>query len=174
VGALHKTAIGAVVYDSNKCMGCRYCMMACPFGVPRYDWDQSVPYVRKCIFCYDRIAAGGKPACIEVCPTQATIFGDRDQLLAEAYRRIREKPGLYVDHVWGEHEVGGTSVLYVSNVDLSFLSGEGSVGSTPLPATTAAAMKVVPFVFTGVVACTAGLGWIIDRRIRIQKEKSDG
>lgn len=174
VGALHKTAIGAVVYDSNKCMGCRYCMMACPFGVPRYDWDQSVPYVRKCIFCYDRIAAGGKPACIEVCPTQATMFGDREQLLAEAYRRIREKPGLYVDHVWGEHEVGGTSVLYVSNVDLSFLSGERAEGSTPLPATTAAAMKVVPFVFTGVVACMAGLGWIIDRRVRIQKEKSDG
>ncbi len=170
VGAMHKTEIGAVVYDAAKCMGCRYCMMACPFGIPRYDWDQAVPYVRKCVLCYDRIRQGKLPACVEACPQKAAIFGDRDQLLAEAHRRIREKPQLYWNHVWGEEEAGGTSVLYISNVDLSFLSDE-PVGHTPLPRTTATVMEAVPFVFTGVVAGIAGLSWLIDRRNRVRKEE---
>ncbi len=71
VGALHKTDLGAVVYDASKCMGCRYCMMACPYGIPRYEWQAAVPYVRKCIFCYNRLAAGGQPSCTEACPTKA-------------------------------------------------------------------------------------------------------
>lgn len=98
VGALTKTALGPVVYDSQKCMGCRYCMMACPYSIPRYDWDQTTPYVRKCILCYGRIREGKLPACIEACPTKATIFGDREALLAEAHRRIAENPGVY----WGQ------------------------------------------------------------------------
>lgn len=165
VGALQKTAAGAVIYDSARCMGCRYCMMACPYGIPRYDWDQSVPYVRKCILCYDRIRAGRLPACTEACPAKATIFGDRKQLLAEAHRRIGEKPGGYIDKVWGEEEAGGTSVLYISNVDLSFLTEGRPLGSTPMPQHTAAAMHAVPFAFTGVVAVMAGLNWIIGRRM---------
>jgi formate dehydrogenase iron-sulfur subunit len=170
VGALHKTDLGAVVYDSAKCMGCRYCMMACPYGIPRYEWQAAVPYVRKCIFCYDRISAGQQPACTEACPTKATIFGDRDQLLAEAHRRISETPATYVNKVWGEQEVGGTSVLYVSNVDLSFLTGGRALGTKALPAATAPAMEAVPFVFTGVLTVMAGLSWIIDRRIKIEKK----
>jgi formate dehydrogenase iron-sulfur subunit len=173
VGALSRTDIGAVVYDSAKCMGCRYCMMACPYGIPRYDWDQAVPYVRKCILCYDRIRAGGQPACTDACPTKATIFGDRDLLLAEARRRIRENPGRYVDRVWGEHEIGGTSVLYISNVDLSFLTHGIQLGSVPVPERTKAAMHAVPFAFTGVVAVMAGLNWIIDRRMKRQSEGPD-
>ncbi|MFC1475806.1 4Fe-4S dicluster domain-containing protein, partial [Candidatus Zixiibacteriota bacterium] len=101
VGALRKTDEGAVVYDSHKCLGCRYCMMACPYGVPRYDWDEPIPYVRKCILCHDRIKNGQQPACTAACPTQATIFGERDELLAEAHQRIRLNPGKYIDHVWG-------------------------------------------------------------------------
>ena len=93
VGALHKTSAGPVIYDDNKCMGCRYCMMACPYGIPRYDWDQAVPYVRKCILCYSsRLSQGRQPACTEACPVKATIFGDRDELLAEAHRRIAGSP----------------------------------------------------------------------------------
>jgi formate dehydrogenase iron-sulfur subunit len=173
VGAMQKTKIGAVVYDSTKCLGCRYCMMACPFGIPRYEWTSLVPYVRKCILCYDRIEQGGQPACTEVCPTQATIFGDRDELLAEAHRRIREGPGKYVKRVWGESEVGGTSVLYISDVDLSFLTyGEG-FGNQPLPHTTRAAMEAVPFTFVGVGAALTGLYWIINRRLRLQEERAE-
>ena len=87
VGALEKHENGPVTYDGGKCMGCRYCMMACPYGIPRYDWDSAIPYVRKCILCYGRIAEGKKPACTEACPTGATIFGNRDDLLKEAKKK---------------------------------------------------------------------------------------
>jgi formate dehydrogenase iron-sulfur subunit len=173
VGALSKAATGAVVYDNAKCMGCRYCMMACPYGIPRYDWDQTVPYIRKCILCHARISAGNPPACTEACPTKATIFGDRDELLAEARRRIAERPDLYVNKVWGEHDLGGTSVLYISNVDLAFLAAGSPAGAAPLPEATALAMHAVPFVFTGVVGAMAGLRWIINRRMKKQSEGTD-
>ncbi len=171
VGALCKTEIGAVIYDSAKCMGCRYCMMACPYGIPRYEWESAVPYVRKCILCYDRIRQGLQPACTEVCPTKATIFGDRDALLREAHRRIAEKPNLYIDHVWGETEGGGTSVLYISDVDLSFLTGGHEIAASPLPNKTAEAMDAVPYAFCGVLALMGGLNWVIERRNRLLKEK---
>lgn len=173
VGALHKTSVGAVVYDAAKCMGCRYCMMACPYGIPRYEWQSAVPYVRKCILCYERITHGRQPACTEACPTKATIFGDRDQLLAEAHRRISDSPGAYVNNVWGEHDVGGSSVLYISNVDLSFLTGGHSPGTQPLPSTTALAMEAVPFTFCGVLALMAGVNWIVDRRMNRHKDEPD-
>jgi len=168
VGALQTTEIGAVVYDGDKCMGCRYCMMACPYGIPRYDWDQTVPYVRKCILCYERIEQGGQPACTEACPTGATIFGDRDELIAEAHNRIGNNPGLYKDKVWGEQEVGGTSIIYISDIDLSFLTHGHSLGNRPMPETTAAAMHAVPFAFVGVAATMAGVSWIIERRMKLQ------
>ncbi len=174
VGAMHKSEIGAVVYDAAKCMGCRYCMMACPYGIPRYEWESAVPYVRKCILCYDRIRQGQQPACTESCPTKATIFGDRDDLLAEAHRRIAEKPDLYIDHVWGETEAHGSSVLYVSDVDLSFLTGGHEIPADALPAKTTAAMEAVPYTFCGVLALMGGVNWVIARRIKLAKEKSDG
>jgi formate dehydrogenase iron-sulfur subunit len=170
VGAMHKTEIGAVVYDSSKCLGCRYCMMACPFGIPRYNWDSIVPYIRKCILCYDRIKTGGRPACTEACPTKATIFGDRDELLTEAHRRIAANPGRYVNRVWGESQVGGTSVLYVSDIDLSFLTYGEHFGDKPLSQTTRVAMESVPFAFLSVGTAMAGLFWIIGRRMKLQAE----
>jgi len=168
VGALHTTEMGAVVYDSDKCLGCRYCMMACPYGIPRYDWDSAVPYVRKCIMCYPRIQEGKQPACTEACPVQATIFGDRDELVAEAHRRIKDNPGKYIDYVWGETEIGGTSVLYISDIDLGFLSYQPKLPTRPLPETTATAMKSVPFAFVGMGGFMLGLNWIIKRRQRLQ------
>jgi formate dehydrogenase iron-sulfur subunit len=172
VGALHKTSTGAVVYDDSKCLGCRYCMMACPYGIPRYDWDSAVPYVRKCIMCYDRIKVGQQPACTAACPQQATIFGNRSDLLAEAHRRIKQNPGKYIDHVWGEHEVGGTGVLYVSDINLDFLCYQPNL-STVLPHTTQAAMKSVPFAFAGMGAAMLGLNWIIKRREKLSGNGGD-
>jgi len=160
------------VYDQDRCLGCRYCMMACPYGIPRYDWDQTVPYVRKCTLCDERIRRGAQPACTAACPTDATIFGDRDQLIAEARRRIRENPGKYLDRVWGAQEVGGVSVVYISNVDLSFLTRGQRLDQTPVPETTKLAMNAVPFTFVGVLAAMAGLHWIIDRRSKA--DQSDG
>jgi formate dehydrogenase iron-sulfur subunit len=173
VGALHTTTSGAVVYDSKKCLGCRYCMMACPYGIPRYDWDEPVPYVRKCILCYEQIDKGGLPACTSACPTQATIFGDRKALIAEGHRRITDNSDKYIDHVWGEHEYGGTSVLYVSDINLDFLTYGSGNDRRPLPQTTAAAMKSVPFAFIGMGGVMYGLNWIIRRRMQLA-EPSEG
>jgi formate dehydrogenase iron-sulfur subunit len=170
VGALHKTPEGAVIYDKGKCLGCRYCMMSCPYGIPRYDWDLPVPYIEKCILCYDRIKSGKQPACTEICPTNATIFGNRDDLLAEAHRRIKENPGKYIDKVWGEHEIGGTSVLYISDIDLDFLAMKPGLGTKSLPSTTELAMHSVPFAFVGMGAAMYGLNWIIKRRMKLQDE----
>ena len=173
VGALHQTPEGAVVYDSDKCLGCRYCMMACPYGIPRYDWEEPVPYIRKCIFCYEKLEKGQQPACTEVCPKEATIFGERDKLLAEAHRRIQDNPGKYVDKVWGEHEVGGTSVLYISDINLDFLAYQTNPGQTPLPTTTELAMKSVPFAFVGMGGVMYGLNWIIRRRMELGHVKKE-
>ncbi|MEW5993550.1 MAG: 4Fe-4S dicluster domain-containing protein [Candidatus Zixiibacteriota bacterium] len=174
VGALQKTPEGPVVYDSSKCLGCRYCMMSCPYGIPRYDWDQPVPYVRKCIMCYERIKQGQQPACTKACPTEATIFGDRNELLAEAHRRIKQDSGKYIDRVWGEHEIGGTSVLYISDIDLGFLAYQPTLGTESLPHTTATAMKLVIPTFFGMGGFMLGLNWIIKRRMKLQNEQTEG
>ncbi len=171
VGALHKTELGAVAYDRDRCLGCRYCMMACPYGIPRYDWDSRVPYIRKCIMCYDRVRKGRQPACTEACPEGATIFGDRNDLIAEAHGRIEQNPGKYLDRVWGEHEVGGTSVLYLSDIDLGFLSYQTDLRMA-LPKTTEAAMKGVLPAFFGVGAVLFGLNWVIKRRQKLMNLKS--
>ena len=116
VGALQKTPEGPVVYDASRCIGCRYCMQACPFNVPRYQWESTVPAVVKCDGCLDRVREGKPTACAEACPTEATVSGARKELLREAHRRIEESPEEYYPHVYGENEVGGTSVLYLSPV----------------------------------------------------------
>lgn len=118
VGALTKDETGAVRYDVDKCIGCRYCMVACPFEIPAYEYDNPItPKVMKCTFCYDRISKdGGVPGCATICPTEAITFGKRASLLKVAKKRLKENPGGYIDHVYGEREVGGTSWLYISSV----------------------------------------------------------
>jgi formate dehydrogenase iron-sulfur subunit len=167
---LQKTPEGPVVYDSDLCMGCRYCMMSCPFDIPRYLWSASVPYVRKCILCYDKIKSGNleQPACTKACPTKATIFGDRDELLSIAHDRIAKNPGKYISKVYGETEVGGTSVLYISDIELDFLGWEKDLGEKPLPQNTWVHLKKVPYVFGGVGVLMGGIWWIIERRIKLQ------
>lgn len=124
VGALTKKENGAVHYDVSKCIGCRYCMVACPFEIPAYEYhDPITPRVRKCTFCFDRISRdGGLPGCATICPVEAITFGKRDTMLELAKKRIKDNPGKYVDHVYGEKEVGGTSWLYVSSVPFSKLN----------------------------------------------------
>jgi formate dehydrogenase iron-sulfur subunit len=175
VGALSKTREGAVVYDSNICMGCRYCMMSCPYDIPRYLWSEPVPYVRKCILCHDKIISGelDQPACTSACPTQATIYGSREELLAEARKRIHNDPKRYLDKIWGEHEVGGTSVLYVSDIPLNFLGWTDNLGTDPLPPKTWSALRQVPYIFGAVGLGMAGLYWIIERRQRLAIEKNE-
>jgi formate dehydrogenase iron-sulfur subunit len=165
VGALKRTDVGAVAYNPEICMGCRYCMMACPFRMTRYEWGSAVPRVRKCILCYEKISRGElqQPACTAACPKQATIFGSREELLAEAHRRIRNSPGRYVDHVWGEHELGGTSVLYVSDVDLA-AGWPAYLTARPAPTLARSVLHTVPATFLTVGALALGLHWITSRR----------
>lgn len=176
VGALEKTKLGPVTYDESKCMGCRYCMVACPFNVPKYEWTKAIPRVRKCILCPDRLAAGKQTACAEACPTGATTFGERDELIAEARRRIAAEPGKYVPHIYGLNEVGGTSVLILSSVPVEQFGYPPSskYGTKPLPPLTADMLEHVPQVVTIGWAVLGGIWWITNRReIVADAEKKD-
>jgi formate dehydrogenase iron-sulfur subunit len=170
VGALQKSPEGPVIYDSDKCMGCRYCMMACPYGIPRYEWEKPVPHICKCTLCYARIKEGGQPACVEACPQKATLFGRRNALLEEAHHRIRDNPDKYLGKVFGETEIGGTSVLYLSDIPLDFLAFKPELGKEPLPALTWVALSKVPPLIAGVGGLMTGTWWIIGRRIKLAEE----
>jgi Fe-S-cluster-containing dehydrogenase component len=146
--ALEKTAAGPVVYHAERCLGCRYCMLACPFDVPKYEYDDPAPYVKKCSFCADRQARGEAPACTSVCPTGALTFGRRDELIAEARHRIYGQPGRYVPHIYGEEEAGGTSWLYITDIDLEALGLPIEVPTTPYASLASGALSMVPFVLT--------------------------
>ena len=117
VRALRKHPDGPVTYNASACIGCRYCIVACPFQIPTYEYEKVLtPQVRKCTLCLERTIENGQlPACVEVCPTEAIIFGKREDLINIARERIKEHPDKYIDHVYGEHEVGGTSWMYLSN-----------------------------------------------------------
>ena len=116
VGALSKSPDGPVVYDVGKCIGCRYCMVACPFQIPAYEYNNALtPWIRKCTFCAKYLKEGGLPACAQICPREVMTFGKRSDLLRLARWKMKNHPGKYVDHIYGEHEVGGTSWLYLAS-----------------------------------------------------------
>ncbi len=148
VKAIEKTAAGPVVYHKDRCMGCRYCMMACPFEVPKYQYEKAVPYVRKCEFCAERQAQGLAPACASVCPSGALTFGSRKDLIEEARLRIYQHPDRYVHHVYGEHEVGGLSWLYLSDVPFDRIGMRTDLGLHGFAEMTQASLAAVPFVIT--------------------------
>jgi formate dehydrogenase iron-sulfur subunit len=164
VGAMRKTADGPVIYEESRCMGCRYCMVACPFGVPKYEWSKVLPRVQKCTMCADRVAAGKPTACAEACPTGATKFGERDELIKEAQQRLRENPGKYVNHIYGLTEVGGTSVLMLSSVPFEEFGFPAELTRDPLPLLTYRVLSRIPdFVPLGGVML-GGVWWITHRR----------
>lgn len=135
VDAFRKTPKGAVIYNPSVCVGCRYCMVACPFDIPAYEYNKPVnPRVTKCTFCFDRISKEGRvPACVEICPTETLRFGKRSELINLAHGRIRNNSRKYVDHVYGEHEVGGTSWLYLSSVPFEEIGFRTDLTKTPIP-----------------------------------------
>ncbi len=169
VGALHKLASGPVVYDSDKCIGCRYCVMACPFGVPKYQWDRAVPVVGKCVMCAPRIAAGQPTACASVCPTGATTFGRRADLIREARRRIASDPSRYVDQIYGLDEVGGTSVLMLAGVPFASLGLPAKLPREPLPQLTWQVLSHLPDVVMVGAALLYGVYWITKRREYVRR-----
>lgn len=179
VGALQKTAEGPVVYDSQKCIGCRYCQYACPFDVPKFEWEESLGLIVKCDMCVDRQAEGMLPACAKACPTGAISFGEREELLLEGKRRIASNPDKYVNQIYGEKEVGGTSMLYMSAIPFSLI-GFPAVGTEEIPRYAEAVMQQTPTIAIGMAVAASGLFWILKRRQEnmtpesVKKEEVEG
>jgi Fe-S-cluster-containing dehydrogenase component len=174
VKAMTKSPAGPVVYDASKCMGCRYCMIACPFEIPKYEYGSLMPRVRKCTFCAERQASGLAPACTEVCPSGALTFGRRREMLDAAKTRIYANPGRYVHHVYGEHEAGGTSWLYISDVDFEKLALRTGIPERPIPELVQGALSAPPFVMTLWPPLLMGLYVFSRRRDEVgSKEKEE-
>lgn len=168
VGAFRKTAEGPVVYDADKCIGCRYCMQACPFDVPRYQWNSLNPKVTKCDMCRDRVLQGQKPACVESCPAEARVFGPLDEIIREAKKRVAEQPEVYHGKIYGVKEAGGTSVIYISAKPFAELGLRVNLPEQPLPDLTWAVMQKIPnYVFWG-GTLLGGIWWITNRRKEVQ------
>ncbi|WP_316897602.1 4Fe-4S dicluster domain-containing protein [Pseudodesulfovibrio indicus] len=173
-GALSKKENGAVHYDVDKCIGCRYCMAACPFEIPAYEYDKPIlPRVRKCTFCFERISKeGGKPGCASICPVEAITFGKRSELLGQARERIESDPGKYNDHIYGEHEVGGTSWMYISNVDFGKV-GFQALPTRPMPQTTETIQSALFSYLWSPLALFGVLGAVMGYTTR-KHDKEDG
>ncbi len=168
VGALTRQPNGAVIYDSWKCIGCRYCMVACPFQVPAYEYQNSfTPKVRKCVFCFEkRLVQGGVPACVQACPMQVMTFGPRNGMIRLAKEKLEAHPDRYFPHVYGEHEVGGTAWMYLSSasfqeIDLPVL------GYHPVPGYTEPVQHMLFKWFLpplGLYALLGGIMWFVESR----------
>ena len=177
VAALRKTPEGPVIYEADRCMGCRYCMLACPFNVPKYEWGKLLPKVRKCTMCSNRVQKGLQTACADVCPTGATRFGEREQLIAEAKQRIHANPGQYVNHIYGLDEVGGTSVLLLSSVPFEEFGYPGAMLDEAMPLLTFRVLSKVPDVVTLGGVLLGGIWWITSRRADVaaaEKAEKEG
>jgi len=149
VKAYTKTPEGAVLYNKDVCFGCRYCMVACPFYVPAYDYESALePRIVKCTLCHERVKNGGIPACAEACPAGTITFGKREELIELARTRIRKHPDRYIDHIYGEYEVGGTSWMYISGIPFDRLDFPADLIEKPLVEQTKGFLSAVPLVLT--------------------------
>ncbi|MBE0654311.1 MAG: 4Fe-4S dicluster domain-containing protein [Bacteroidales bacterium] len=145
--ALVKTHEGPVTWNEKKCMGCRYCMISCPFDSPKFEYNSPVPKIEKCNMCFERIVKGEVPACVEACPAEALTFGTRREMLAEARKRINDFPDFYYDGIYGEHEAGGTGHLYIGPVPFEELGLNTKLQKKPYPELTKGFLYSVPSIF---------------------------
>ena len=179
VGALKKQENGAIIYDPAKCMGCRYCMIACPFDIPRWEWHKALPYIRKCNMCNDRQKAGKIPNCVDNCPGSsdgpALIFGNRYDLLYEAEKRIHEDTNRYYPHVFGRTELGGTGVIYIMDKHLSpaQIGFTGKYDTRSIPNYAACPQSTVPYWVGGLGALFSGLYWLMKRREKVMEAEGN-
>ena len=175
VNAYTKTPEGAVIYNPDVCVGCRTCMIACPFYIPTFKYSSAFsPQIMKCIFCYDtRLKYGKPPACVEACPQEALLFGKRDALIKIGRRRIEENNGKYVDHIYGEFEAGGTSWLYLSNVPFAEVGFDMTVPHAPILDSVKNFLGIVPMVLTIWPALFAGFHLLATRKDQAKVTKRD-
>lgn len=171
VAALEKLESGPVVYHAERCIGCRYCMAACPFGIPKSQWDAALPLIRKCDFCADRLAQGEKPACGEACPTGALIYGSRKAMLDIAHERV-DGSTRYNRTVYGENEAGGTSMLYLAGTAYGNL-GFPKLDSRDLPAITWPYMRAVPGLIAVMVTLSTGIYLRTHRKVHNAPQKEE-
>lgn len=171
VGALEKTKLGPVVYHEDRCMGCRYCMVACPFQVPVYEWNSRLPRMRKCDLCADKLTAGGATRCSEICPVNATITGERDAMVAEARKRLAEKPADYYPAIYGVNEAGGTSVFILSAVPFGQIGYNTEIPKSSMPQLTWNVLQHIPQVVVVGTVLMGGVYWITSRRDDVAREE---
>ena len=167
VSAITKTEGGNVIYDPQICMGCRYCMQACPFSIPKYTWDRKLPVIQKCNLCWERTSQGKETACAEACPTGATTFGPLSELRKLAHKRMAANPDGYIPEILGDDEVGGTQVLYISDAPFRKLGFPANLPRKPLPDLTWAALSKVPDVLIMGGVSLFGINWVIRRRMEL-------
>lgn len=175
VNAYTKTPEGAVIYNADVCVGCRTCMVACPFNIPAFRYSSAFqPKIMKCIFCHDtRLIKGKPPACVEACPQEVMIFGRRTDLLHIGRQRIREHSTTYVDHIYGEHEVGGTAWMYLSPAPFEQAKFDTTVPKEPILNYVKDFLSIVPMVLTIWPALFAGFYLLARRKDTLQQTKDN-
>jgi Fe-S-cluster-containing dehydrogenase component len=161
--ALVKTKEGPVIWRGDKCMGCRYCMLSCPFDMPKFEYDSPNPQIQKCRMCWERLQEDEIPACCDFCGGEALTFGKRSELLDLAHKRIAENPDKYVHHIYGEHEAGGTAFMYLSPVPFNEVGLPTGLGEKPFPDYTRNFLGSVPIILTLWPAFLIGLHWSTER-----------
>ena len=144
-------------------------MLACPFHIPRYEWNDTKPFMKKCNMCYDRIKENESPACVDACPQKAIIFGERNKLLKHARSVINSNKNKYLHHIWGQKEYGGTSVLYISDIDLTKM-GWPDKPAIPVPEHTEPLIEKTPVIGLTLGGFLVGLNWIIKRKNELAAE----
>lgn len=173
VGAFTKEENGTVLWDSDKCIGCRYCMVACPFQVPAFEFDKAIhPKIVKCDFCYSRTSKGELPACVEICPVEVLTYGKLRDLHQVAHEKINNYPERYIDHIFGDLEIGGTSWLYLADRDFSKL-GFPQVSHNPAPGVSEAIQHGVFAYFVppiSVYALLGGVMWLTKKKNTSENE----
>jgi Fe-S-cluster-containing dehydrogenase component len=179
VQAFTKTPEGPVLYDPSVCVGCRYCVMACPYYALSYEYDDAwTPRVVRCTMCYPRIKQGLQPACAEACPMGAIKFGKRADLIRLARDRIRKQPGEYVDHIYGEHEFGGTSWLTIGGTPFEELGRDHhtlhqGATHTPIPEIGSSYLSVVPLIISIYPGLLAGFYAFSKRKDKLSKQEKE-
>jgi Fe-S-cluster-containing dehydrogenase component len=172
--AMRKTPDGPVTWEGGKCMGCRYCMVSCPFDVPKFEYESANPRIQKCQLCAARVVEGKQPACVEACPAEALLFGRRENLLEEARHRIYTEPDRYVHHIYGEHEAGGTSWLYLSAVPFDRLGFRTDIATTGYPTFAKEFLYAVPQVDVLAPLFLLGLARAAARKTQVAEGTDEG